>query len=60
MRTGDWWGLFPMILGWTITAAAVSLRAPFFDSLKRIISIRTAGKSPDERTAAQAPAAKTG
>jgi hypothetical protein len=50
--TGGWsWaGLLPMILGWAVTAAAVSMGAPFwFDSLRRIISIRSAGKAPEER-----------
>jgi hypothetical protein len=39
-----------MLLGWMLTAAAVSLGAPFwFDALKRIMSIRSAGKAPEER-----------
>ncbi|MGE3507823.1 MAG: hypothetical protein AB7N65_02955 [Vicinamibacterales bacterium] len=42
--------LLPMVLGWCLTAAAVSLGAPFwFDTLKRFISIRSAGKAPEER-----------
>jgi hypothetical protein len=46
----NWVGLLPMILGWAMTAAAVSFGAPFwFDSLKRIVSIRSAGKAPEER-----------
>jgi len=39
-----------MLLGWLITAAAVSLGAPFwFDTLKRVVSVRSAGKAPEER-----------
>jgi hypothetical protein len=49
----DAWGLlgiFPMLLGWALTAAAVSLGAPFwFDILKRFVSVRAAGKAPEER-----------
>ena len=42
-------GLWPMLLGWLITAAAMSLGAPFwFDLLKRFVSIRSAGKAPEE------------
>jgi hypothetical protein len=42
-------GLWPMLLGWLITAAAMSLGAPFwFDTLKRFVSIRSAGKAPEE------------
>ena len=37
-------------LGWFITALAATLGAPFwFDTLNRIIAIRSAGKSPDEQ-----------
>ena len=36
-------------LGWILTALAASLGAPFwFDTLNRIISIRSAGKAPEE------------
>jgi hypothetical protein len=38
------------LCGWVLTAFAVSLGAPFwFDLLKRIINIRSAGKAPEER-----------
>lgn len=38
-----------MILGWLLTALAVSLGAPFwFDLLKKFMRIRAAGKAPDE------------
>jgi len=41
-------------LGWLLTALAVSLGAPFwFDMLNRVISIRAAGKSPDEKPKTQ-------
>jgi hypothetical protein len=37
------------ILGWILTALAASLGAPFwFDTLNRFISIRSAGKAPEE------------
>ncbi len=44
------WGLFGIhVLGWFITAAAVSMGAPFwFDTLKLFMSVRANGKSPDE------------
>jgi hypothetical protein len=39
-----------LLLGWLITAAAASLGAPFwFDMLKRVVSVRSAGKAPEER-----------
>lgn len=39
-----------MVFGWMITAAAASLGAPFwFDMLKRIVSVRSSGKAPEER-----------
>lgn len=39
-----------MIFGWLITSAAASLGAPFwFDTLKRVISVRSSGKAPEER-----------
>jgi hypothetical protein len=42
--------LLTMVLGWLITAAAASLGAPFwFDTLKRVISVRSSGKAPEER-----------
>jgi hypothetical protein len=42
-------GFLGMLFGWMITAAAVSLGAPFwFDILKRFVSIRSAGKAPEE------------
>jgi hypothetical protein len=51
----NWWswdtvlGLSSMLLGWLVTAAAMSLGAPFwFDILKRFVSIRAAGKAPEE------------
>jgi hypothetical protein len=37
------------LLGWFITALAATLGAPFwFDTLNRLMSIRSAGKSPEE------------
>lgn len=37
-------------LGWLITALAATLGAPFwFDTLNRVISIRSAGKAPEEK-----------
>jgi hypothetical protein len=38
-----------MILGWLITAFAVSLGAPFwFDLLNKFVNIRASGKAPEE------------
>jgi hypothetical protein len=43
-------GWLAMIVGWLIMAAAASLGAPFwFDTLKRVMSVRSGGKSPDEQ-----------
>jgi hypothetical protein len=44
--TQDW---FERILGWILTAIALSLGGPFwFDLLNKFINIRSAGRSPDE------------
>jgi hypothetical protein len=41
--------LMTHLLGWLVTALAATLGAPFwFDTLNRLISIRSAGKSPEE------------
>jgi hypothetical protein len=41
--------LMTHLLGWLVTALAATLGAPFwFDTLNRMISIRSAGKSPEE------------
>jgi hypothetical protein len=51
------------LLGWLLTALAASLGAPFwFDILKKIITIRSAGKIPEEKLepARGAPARATG
>jgi len=43
----EWW---MKILGWILTALALSLGAPFwFDMLKKVMSIRNVGKNPDEK-----------
>ena len=45
--------------GWLLTALAVSLGAPFwFDLLKKVISIRSAGKAPEEAKKASKPSRK--
>ena len=45
-----WLVLLAHLPGWIITALAVSLGAPFwFDTLNRFMSIRNAGRAPDER-----------
>jgi hypothetical protein len=45
------------IAGWTVTAIAASLGAPFwFDTLNRFMNIRSAGVSPDEKGADKAAA----
>ena len=48
---GQWWTLVQQHwLGWLLTALAASLGAPFwFDMLNRVISIRSAGKAPEEQ-----------
>jgi hypothetical protein len=44
-----WAVLRTHLLGWVITAIAVSLGAPFwFDTLNRFINIRSAGRTPDK------------
>jgi hypothetical protein len=43
---GDWSGVW-LIVGWIITALAVSLGAPFwFSALQRLLSLRNAGPKP--------------
>jgi hypothetical protein len=56
LSSWSWWvavgikNVLSMIIGWLITAAATSMGAPFwFDTLKRIVSIRSSGKAPEER-----------
>ncbi len=54
----SWFGYLAQLLGWMITAAAVSLGAPFwFDTLNRIMNIRNAGRSPVEARGKTAAAA---
>lgn len=45
------WGLLSRhLLGWLLTAIAVSLGAPFwFDVLKKLVSLRSAGKVPERK-----------
>ena len=44
------------LVGYLITALAVSLGAPFwFDMLNKLVSIRAVGKSPDEKSQPQTP-----
>lgn len=56
LSSWSWWmavgfkNVLAMIVGWLITAAAASLGAPFwFDTLKRVISVRSSGRAPEER-----------
>jgi hypothetical protein len=43
------WLIPQHIVGWILSAIAVSLGAPFwFDTLNRFMNIRSAGKAPDE------------
>lgn len=46
-----WWGyIMYSMLGWIITAFAITLGAPFwFDLLKRVMSIRASGEKPAEK-----------
>jgi len=43
-----WYDVLIKLLGWIVTALAVSLGAPFwFDLLRKLVNIRNAGKKPD-------------
>ena len=48
-----WWknpGFWEKVVGLLFTALAISLGAPFwFDMLNRVVSIRAAGRAPDEK-----------
>jgi hypothetical protein len=47
-REQGWW-VASHLLGWLLTALAISLGAPFwFDTLNKLASIRSAGRSPQE------------
>jgi hypothetical protein len=51
---GDAASWFQRLIGWLLSAIAVSLGAPFwFDTLNRVMNLRNAGKAPDQ------PAPKT-
>ncbi len=44
-----WYDWMTKVVGWIVTALAISLGAPFwFDILKKLVSIREAGTHPDE------------
>jgi hypothetical protein len=44
-----WYDVLIKLLGWTVTALAVSLGAPFwFDLLRKLVNIRSSGKKPEE------------
>ena len=47
----EWWNTSRFhLLGWLLTAFAISLGAPFwFDMLNKVINIRASGKSPEEQ-----------
>ena len=52
-RSGTWWVL--KLIGWVITAFAISLGGPFwFELLNRIVDLRGAGKKPPTMTSAAA------
>ena len=52
-----WLALRTHLLGWVLTAIAVSLGAPFwFDTLNRFINLRSAGRVPDKGTLPPTPA----
>jgi len=47
VRTYGWYDWLLKILGWVVTALAVTLGAPFwFDLLKRLVNIRNSGNRP--------------
>lgn len=44
-----WYDALTKVLGWIVTALAISLGAPFwFDLLKKMVNLRSSGKRPDE------------
>jgi len=49
--TEIWWDTSRFhVLGWLLTAFAISLGAPFwFDMLNKVINIRSSGKAPDDQ-----------
>ena len=48
--SSPWGSIAGHLIGWTLTALALSLGAPFwFDTLNRFMNIRNAGRAPDER-----------
>jgi hypothetical protein len=52
-----WFAIRQHLLGWVLTAIALSLGAPFwFDTLNRFMNIRNAGRAPDEKRSKAAPA----
>lgn len=58
----SWWPFWPLkLLGWILTAAAVSLGAPFwFDLLQKIVQIRSSVKPSASAPAPASPAATGG
>jgi hypothetical protein len=52
----SFWDVIKMILGWFVTAAAVTLGAPFwFDTLNKFMSVRSSLK-PDDKSSSRATA----
>jgi hypothetical protein len=50
MRTDDGLGIAAHVAGWVLSALAISLGAPFwFDLLNKFMTIRGAGKAPEEK-----------
>lgn len=55
VRRAEWkswngWDYFKMLAGWTVTALAITLGAPFwFDLLKHLMNIRSATKKPSAK-----------
>lgn len=55
--SAPWELLMNHLIGWILTAVAVSMGAPFwFDTLNRFMNIRNAGRAPDERRDKSQPA----
>jgi len=47
-NTVTWYDVLIKILGWTVTALAISLGAPFwFDLLRKLVNIRSSGNKPE-------------
>ena len=45
----DWYVVLTKLMGWIVTALAISLVAPFwFDLLRKLVNLRSSGNKPEE------------